>query len=532
MYSHLQLEALAAEWRDRRVKAKRLRRSSPEKASPGSRKIFFVVAAAVLLATLDMFIVNIAVPSIQRGFAGTSVSAVSWVLSGYAIVFAALLVPAGKLGDVIGRRRVFVCGLAAFGLGSALCAAAPSLGFLVAARVLQGAGAAAVTPTSLGLLLPSLAPERRAGAIGAWAAIGAVGAASGPPLGGLLTQLSWHWIFIVNVPLALVALIASFRVLPEIRDPKKPPLPDGIGSILLIASVALVTLGLVEGTAWSWGGRVIGCFVASVLFAIAFVLRSRRQAAPVLELSILRVRTFALASVSATIFFAAFSAMLISNVIFLTEVWHYSALRAGLSLTPGPLLAGVFAPIAGRLARRVGPGPVGGFGALLFVTGSVLWIAVVGVHPEYTTTFLPGMLVGGAGIGFALPSFTIAATRTLAPERLSTGIGAQTMFRQIGGALGIATFVAILGTPGPGNVLTAFNRTRSFMVAAAAAAAVALGLIRPTAKTPSALPEPIGARPDGVGPAHAGQPTLLPASTRVPTAMAQTATSICSRDKE
>jgi EmrB/QacA subfamily drug resistance transporter len=452
--------------------------------------VFLVVAAAVFLATLDLFIVNVAVPSIQRGFGGASVSGVSWVLNGYAIVFAALLVPAGKLGDLLGRRRVFAAGLAAFAAGSALCALAPTLGFLIGARVLQGAGAAAVTPTSLGLLLPVIPAERRPTVIGSWGAVGAVGAASGPPLGGLLTQVSWHWIFIVNVPIALAALVAAVRVLPEIREPGRPPLPDLPGTLLLIAVVGLTTLGLTEGTAWNWDWRVIGTLAGSVLLGAAFTARSRRHPAPVLELPILRVPAFALASLSAALFFAAFSAMLISNVIFLTDVWHYSALHAGLALTPGPLMAMVFAPFGGRLARRAGPGAVGGAGALLFVAGSALWIALIGLHPAYATRFLPGMLIGGAGVGLTLPSFTIAATRTLAPQRLSTGIGAQTMFRQIGGTLGIATFVAILGTPGGATVLTAFNHTRWFMIAAAACAALALGMIRRPAGPPAAVDSP------------------------------------------
>jgi MFS family permease len=220
--------------------------------------VFAVLALAVFISTLDVFIVNIAVPSIHASFRGSSVADVSWVLNVYAIVFAALLVPAGKLGDVIGRRRVFAAGLLAFTVGSALCAASPSLGFLIAARALQGVGAAAVTPTSLGLMLPSIPPHRRAAAIGGWAALGAVGAASGPALGGLLTHLNWHWIFIVNVPVAVVALIGTYRVLPEIRDPAKPPLPDLIGTIMLVAAVCAATLGLVQGPGWHWDARVIG----------------------------------------------------------------------------------------------------------------------------------------------------------------------------------------------------------------------------------------------------------------------------------
>ena len=441
-------------------------------ASPG--KVFAVVAVAVFLSILDLFIVNIAFPAIRSDFAGSSLADVSWVLNAYAIVFAALLVPAGKIGDIVGRRRVFAAGLVTFGVGSALCAAAPSLGLLVAARVLQAAGAAAVTPTSLGLLLPSFPPERRAVAIGGWAAIGGVGAASGPPLGGLLTSISWHWIFIVNVPLALGAAIAAVRVLPEIRDPARPRLPDALGTLLLIAAVGLVTLGLVRGAHWHWDVRADACFAAAAAATIGLWLRSRRHPAPALELSILRVPAFALSSLSAALFFAAFSAMLLSNVIFLTSVWHYSAITAGFALTPGPLAAAALAPVSGRLAARYGPGLPGALGASLFVLSALWWIWQIGTTPDYAGAFLPGMVVGGMGVGLVLPSFTVAATATLPPARLATGIGAQTMFRQIGGTLGVATFVAILGTPATGDVLGAFDETRAFMAICAGLAAVAL----------------------------------------------------------
>ena len=455
----------------------------PGAGSPGM--VFGVLALAVFIATLDVFIANIAVPAIRASFRGSSVADVSWVLSAYAIVFAALLVPFGKLGDVVGRRRVFAAGLAAFGTGSALSAASPSLGFLIAARVLQGAGAAAVTPTSLGLLLPSIPPGRRAPAIGAWAGLGAVGAASGPALGGLLTEVSWHWIFIINVPLAAIALIGTYRVLPEIRDPARPPLPDWLGTVLLIGAVSAVTLGLVEGASWQWDGRVIGCFAVGAALGAAFAARSARHRAPVLELSILWVPAFALSSVSAALFFAAFSAMLLGNVLFLTGVWHYSVLRAGLALTPGPVAAAVFAPLAGRLANRIGPGPVGGAGALLFGAGSVMWIALIGLGPDYWPRFFAAMLVGGSGVGLALPAFTIAATSVLPPHKLATGMGAQTMFRQIGATLGVAAFVAVLGTPTLGTVIGAYNGTRWFMMASAAAAALALALIRRRSSPPA-----------------------------------------------
>ncbi|MGW3917585.1 MFS transporter [Streptomyces sp. NPDC005070] len=462
------------------------------KPPPGAghpRAVFAVLALAVFVSTLDSFIVNIALPAIRSDFTNSTVADVSWVLAAYAIVFAALLVPAGRLGDVVGRKRVFAVGLGLFGLSSVLCAIAPSLNFLIAARVLQGAGAAAVIPTSLGLLLPSIPPQRRAAAIGAWASLGAVGAASGPPLGGLLTQLSWHWIFMVNVPLVALALLGTWRVLPEVRDPARPGLPDALGSAVLVAAVSLGTLGLVQGHAWNWDERVFGSFIAAGVLTAAFIARSKRHHAPVLDLSILRVPAFALSSLSAALFYASFSAMLLGNVLFLTGAWQYSVVLAGLALTPGPIMAAVFAPFAGRLVRRVGPGIVGGAGALLFGTGSVMWISFIGMEPTYWSRFFPAMMISGIGVGLAMPAFTIAGTSTLPPQKLATGIGAQSMFRQIGSTFGVAAFVAIFGTPTAENLIEAHSHTRWFNVVAVAGAALALAFIRHP-RPASAVPAP------------------------------------------
>src|SRR3954464_889561 len=206
---------------------------------PNPWRVFAVVALAVFLSILDLFIVNIAFPDLRRDFGGSSLSGLSWVLTAYAIVFAAVLVPAGKLGDLYGRRRMFVGGLALFTLGSALCALAPSVEALVGARVLQGIGAAALTPNSLGLVLPLFPPQKRSAVIGAWAAIGAVGASLAPPLGGILVEVSWRLIFVVNVPLGILAIVLALRLAPEVRDERAARLPDLLGIALLVGSVGL-----------------------------------------------------------------------------------------------------------------------------------------------------------------------------------------------------------------------------------------------------------------------------------------------------
>lgn len=436
-------------------------------------RAFAVVATAVFMSILDLFIVNIAVPDLRREFAGADLAALSWVLNGYAITFAALLVPFGKLGDVLGRRRVFRAGLLAFVIGSALAAAAPSVEFLVAARLLQAAGGAAVTPTSLGLVLPLFAAGKRATVIGGWAALGGVGAALGPPVGGLLVGVSWRWIFLVNVPVGLVAVVLA-RQLTEIRD-DEAALPDGPGAVLLAAAVTLLTLGLVHGPAWNWDLRTVGAFGAAALLTVAFVARSARHRAPVLELAIVRVPAFALASLSALVFFAGFAAMLLAGVLFLTEVWGFSALRAGFAVAPGPAAAAVFAVLAGRLGARFGSARIGTPGGLLVTIGAS-WLAIrLGAEPAYAATYLPGQLMIGAGVGLILPAFTAIAAATLPPSRLATGIGAQTMFRQIGAALGVAGWVALIGAPRTGPAtLAAFDRGYVFVALCAAAGALAM----------------------------------------------------------
>src|SRR3954465_4155130 len=342
---------------------------------PNPWRVFAVVALAVFLSILDLFIVNIAFPDLRRDFGGRSLSGLAWVVPTSAIVFAAVLVPAGKLGDLYGRRRMFVGGLALFTLGSAPCAGAPPVGALVRARVLQGIGAAALTPNSLGLVLPLFPPERRAPVIGAWAAIGAVGASLAPPLGGLLVEASWRWIFLVNVPLGVLAAVLALRVVPEIRDPRATRLPDLPGIALLIAAVGLLTLGLAQGPAWDWDARVALAFSVALALGAVFLRRSARHPAPVVEIRLLRVPAFALASLSTFLFSAGFAALFARNVLFLTEVWDYSVVHAGFAFAPGPLMAATTAALSGRFSERIRPAALGVPGGFLFAAGCGYWIS-------------------------------------------------------------------------------------------------------------------------------------------------------------
>jgi EmrB/QacA subfamily drug resistance transporter len=449
-------------------------------------KVLAVVAVAVFMASLDLFIVNIAFADIRRDFAGATLASVSWILSGYAIVFAALLVPAGRWSDAVGRKRAFLIGLGVFVAASAACAAAPSVGVLIAARVVQAAGATLVMPASLGLLLPEFPPAERPLAIGVWAAVGGVAAAAGPPLGGLLVEASWRWVFIVNVPIGIAVIVGGWRVLREIRHPDTAR-PDLLGAGMLTAGVTALVVAIVEGPDWGWtGARVASLAVASVALLVGVGRRSARHPAPIVEPSMVRVRAFGVSVVASILFYVGFAAMLLGSVLFLTGPWHQPILTAGLMIAPGPAAAAAFAVPGARLGARFGPGPVGALGSALFALGAIWWVGRLGAGVDYAGDFLPGMVIGGIGVGLVLPSLTGAAAAALAPERLATGIAVQTTGRQIGSALGVALLVAVLA--GASRAVD-YRAAWELMLAGGLAAALALTLTGPlTAARPVRAP--------------------------------------------
>jgi EmrB/QacA subfamily drug resistance transporter len=444
-------------------------------------KVTLTVSIGVFMASLDLFIVNIAFPDIQREFTGVSLAGLSWVLNAYAITFAALLVPAGRWADRAGRKRGFLLGLGLFSLASAACAAAPSVAVLVGARVAQAAGAAFMLPTSLGLLLPEFPPEKRGAAVGIWAAVGGVAAAAGPPIGGLLVQAGWRWVFIVNVPIGVAAFIAASRLLGEVRDDAGAR-PDTLGAVLFTAGIASLTLAIVQGPTWGWsGGRVVGLFALSALLLVAVAVRSTRHPAPLIEPVIVRTRAIALANLGALLFFGAFGAFLLGSVLFQTSVWHESVLRAGLQIAPGPTMAALFAVPGGVLGQRYGQRFVGAAGALLFAGGAVWWRAHMSATPDYAGAFLPAQMIGGAGVGLVLPSLSAAATGPLPAARFATGTAVLGMSRQLGSALGVAILVAILAqsSAGGSGAVAAFESGWAFIIGAAVASGAVLLAVGP-----------------------------------------------------
>jgi EmrB/QacA subfamily drug resistance transporter len=439
-----------------------------------------VLSLAVFMSSLDLFIVNLAFPYISRQYPGTSLSSLSWVLNGYTIVFAAVLVPAGRWADRIGRRRLFVAGLAGFTAGSVLCALAPGVGALIAARVVQAAGAGAMVPASLSLLLAVVPAPARPKAIGTWSALGALGAALGPVIGGALVQVDWRWVFWINVPVGLAAMVLAVRVVPESRDPAVSGRPDLVGAGLLAAAVGLVALALVKAPGWGWGSAgFIGLLAASVLCGALMVLRSRRHHSPVIELGLLRSRTFSGAFAASILYYAGFGAFVLSTVEFLTGVWHYSAVEAGLAIAPGPLMVLPFARVvAPRLAALLGgPGRVAVIGCFVNALAQALWLSRIQATPAYVSHLLPAQLLGGAGVGLTIPSLLGAGSAGLAPARFGTGSGILNMGRQIGTVLGVAGLVAILSRVSAADPVAAYRNGLVLVIAFFAAAGVVSALL-------------------------------------------------------
>lgn len=456
-------------------------------------KVLLVTSVAVFMSFLDVTIVNIAFPDIEASFSGTSLAGLSWILNAYTIVFAALLVPAGRLSDRLGRRRMFFAGTWTFLVGSVICGLAPSVEVLVVARVLQAAGGAILVPASLGLLLPEFPIEQRATATAIWGATGAVAAAMGPSLGGVIVDASsWRWVFFVNLAIGLPAMIPARRLLRETRETQTGPLPDVLGVLLLVAGVALLSLGIVKGEDWGWGGRrVIGSLVVAAVVLAAFVARSARHPAPVVELGLLRVRSFAVANVGVFLFSLGFYAVLLANILFLTSVWEWSVLRAGIAVTPGPLMAAIFAPLGGRLADRYGQRVIALPGGLLFAAGCLIFATSTGATPHYASEYLPATLLTGAGVGLSFAAWGSAAVAELAPSRFATGSAISATSRQVGAVLGIAILVAVLGTPAPADAVDTFHDAWTLMaIPAAAAGVLALGLGRVRARDPEAAAMP------------------------------------------
>ncbi len=456
---------------------KSLSQGSRSGRATSPRTVLLIVCAGVVLASLDLFIVNVALPQIARDFHTQNLGDLSWVLNGYAIVYASLLVLAGRLADRHRRKYGFLLGVAVFTAASAACGAATSVAMLVAFRLVQAAGAALLTPTSLSLVLAAYPAEKRHGAVRAWTAVGGVAAALGPVIGGLLVAASWRWVFLVNVPVGLLAIAVGWARLPDAPG-NAIPRPDALGAVLATGGIGALTLGLVKGGDWGWDHvTTIAVLAIAVVVLGLFALHCLRSRNPLVDPALFRVRSFFGASLVALLFSAAFGAMLLSIVLWAQDVWGWSALKTGLAVAPGPLMVPLFAfLVAGRLIARIGAGWVIAIGSTIFAAGIAWWALAVGLAPDYAGEMLGGMLLTGVGVGLTLPTFMATGASSLPPPSFATGSAVINMLRQVGLAIGVAVLVAVLGSPATAQArLSAFHQ--GWWVTAAIALAGAAGAL-------------------------------------------------------
>ena len=416
---------------------------------PSPQIVLAIASLGAAVAFVDATIVNIAFPDIARSFPGTSISTLSWVLNAYNIVFAAFLMAAARIADLLGRRRVFIFGLGLFTVGSLSCAIAPSAGVLIAFRVVQALGAAFLVPSALALVLNAFSPAHRSHGVALLSAVGAAAAGLGPSLGGLLVAAAnWRLVFLVNVPIGVAAALLARRRLVESRAPGRRRTPDLPGTLLFAIAIAALVFGIVKGQEWGWdSARILGSFAAALAFGAAVVWRCTWHRSPVIDLSLLKIRTFSAANAMTVIGAAGFYGYTLSNVLFLTGVWRYSVLQAGLALTVGPLVAVAVAGPTSRLTQHVGPRPVLVAGGLIW-GGAVLWfVERVGTTPDFAGQWLPGMVLLGIGAGTLFPNLSGTAVASAPGGNFATATGMNSVARQIGAALGVAFVVAIIGTP-------------------------------------------------------------------------------------
>ena len=447
---------------------------------------------------IDVTIVNVAIPSIVRSFPGSSPAQVSWVLSAYSVCFAAFVVTGGRLADMVGRRRVFSAALASFTVASMLCALAPTLPVLIAARSIQAIGTAFMVPASRGLLLEAYPSERRTHAIAMWTAIGATAAAIGPVLGGvLIAAANWRLVFLVNLPLGVCGLLLARRELVESRAAGRRRLPDIGGSIIFALAVGVFLIGLVQGQDWGWSSppTLVAFAVAAAVMAV-FARRCLSRPDPLIDPRLFGHRSFTV-SIAMTVFSSAgFYSVLLSAVLFLTGVWHYSSVEAGLAIAPAPLIAIVVAPWCSRMVDRIGLRGVLGLGLVAWVAATVWALVSLGSQREFLAGWLPASLLFGAGAGLTTPTLSSASVLAARGTNHATVTGISTVSRQVGTALGVAATVAILGTPSPGSAVAAFEHTWLFALACFLAIGLGLaglGRLVPTRAT-TVVDEPSSAR--------------------------------------
>jgi len=409
--------------------------------------VFWVASVAAFLVSLDSTMLYAAFGALRAGFPQATAADMSWVLNAYTVVYAAMLIPAGGLADTHGRKRVFLFGVTVFIAASAACGLAGSVGWLIAARVLQAVGAALLTPASLSIVLAAFPQEKRALTVSLWGAVAGFAAAVGPSLGSLVVEtVGWPWAFFINLPIGALTLWRGAALLGESPRAATRRKVDAVGMALLIVAVGAIALAIVESESPAWTrGQLIAAAGTGVIALVAFVIWAGGVRDPLVDLGLFRHRTYSAVNAATLSFGIAFAMMFFAFFFYMNNVWHYSQAQAGLAIAPGPLTVIPVAIVTGRLAGRLGHRPFLVGGALLYAGAGLWFMTMPGLEPAYLTHWLPGLVLSGASVGMVLPSLSGAAVSKLPAQHYAVGSAVNQATRQIGAVIGVAITVLLLG---------------------------------------------------------------------------------------
>ena len=475
---------------------------------------------ALFMMMLDNTVVNVALPSIQEDL-GASLSSLEWAVNAYTLSFGVLLVTGGRLGDIFGRRRMFLLGVTIFALSSATAGLAQDTAMLIVSRVVQGVGGALMMPATLSIVTNAFEPHERGKAIGTWAGVSALALAIGPVVGGLLTEhVSWRAIFYLNIPVAVGAIAATLFAVRESRDESVGREIDYLGVGALTVGLTALVLALIQSNAWGWGSvAIIGLLVLSVVSLAAFVVIERRVPAPVVELPLFASRNFVGTNLVALIVTFAMLAQFFFVTLYIQDVLGYSPVETGLRFLPATLMIVLIAPLAGRLTDRIGPRWLIGAG-LTIVSISLFWLTTIDTATTYGDIW-PSFVLMGIGMALVMSPMSTAAMNAVAVEKAGVASGILSMNRMVGGTLGIAVIGAVFAAQAPAGVedpaafVHAFSSAMWVATAVTAlGAALAIGLLRGRAeRAPEPAPE---ASATALGEFAAGEITAERGAERVP----------------
>ena len=427
----------------------------------GQARLTLAIAGLAAMATyLDTTILFVAFPGITASFQDSSTSILSWVLNAYTITFAALLVPSGKLADRLGQRLAFLVGSATFSVASLACGLAPSVGFLIFARVVQGAGAAILVPASLALVMAAYPRDKLPQVIAIWGAIGALSAALGPSLGALIiNSFGWRWAFFINLPVGVVTIATGVRYLRESKD-STVRIPSPMGVILLIMAAGTLLYGLVESDNVGWVSvRTIAVLVVGIVLLAAFVAHQRHTDSPTLDPELFTLQNFRWGNLAMLSFNVSFTAMFFGLILFLVNVWDWSILKAGLAVAPGPALAAILAARFGKLAGQIGQRPLVIAGGIMAAASGIYRVLFLDENVNYLVDFAVPLALSAFAIGLVFPQVTSVALQAVPASRVGVGGATTQAVRQFGGSLGVALTITLLGAATETlDLVAGFNR--------------------------------------------------------------------------